>query len=409
MKVRPVVYIVPLAFLAAALAVGSSLLFRVLVAILVVGVVALLWVWLGPRKLDAEIAGIPDHVHAGESFKEQLRVTSRTAIPKLLLKVGEETTLPGHNSLALINLGSHGSRSWESAVFCGRRGRYTVGPLCVLCEDPFGLFSRQERIGGSHTTIVYPKAIDLPLFRASFSSADGALGAAGRRTSQLSPSVSTVREMVNGDSQEHIHWRSTAHTGKLMVKVFDAERASDETKNVWLVVDMNEREHFGTGEESTEEYCVTAAASLVKKYLDSGMRVGLVAAAEKPYSFHLNSGRAHHNDILGGLALMRARGKTPVATLISDPARFAGDHSTVVVVTPESSDEVVDALRRLQTRGHPVVAVFAEQVSFGGHLATERVMQSLGSVGVQVYIMRRGESLARALDSSLALWYSRYV
>jgi uncharacterized protein (DUF58 family) len=279
----------------------------------------------------------------------------------------------------------------------------------VTAGDPFGLFFRQKQIGNQQSIIVYPKIVDLPLFHTSLSSlVDFGRSAGGRRISQISPSASSVREMVSGDSQEHIHWRSTAHTGKLMVKVFDAEHSSEETKNAWIVLDMNEKTQVGQGEESTDEYAVTIAASLVKKYLDEGMHTGLDISSDKGDSFSPNTGTSHFNKMLETMALVQAKGNIPMAEFLHDFGRF-GNHSTVVVITPDSGDAVLQELRRMKNYGHTVVAIFLDRSTFDSGNAPEQAVHNLGSAGIQVYVVKKGDNLARALDSSVALWYSRYV
>jgi hypothetical protein len=67
------------------------------------------------------------------------------------------------------------------------------------------------------------------------------------------------------------------------------------------------------------------------------------------------------------------------------------------------------AQRRLKQYGHAVVAVFLDSASFGGPLTPTHLAHALGSLGVQVYVVRKGDKVAQALDSRQALWYSRYV
>jgi len=257
--------------------------------------------------------------------------------------------------------------------------------------------------------MVYPQVADLPHFRTSFSSLiDFGHGATGRRISQISPSASSVREMMSGDSQEHIHWRSTAHVGKLMVKVFDAEHSSDTTKDVWIVLDMQREVHCSDGDENSEDYGVNVAASLAKKYLDDGMKVGLVASCSQACTYDPDYGNAHFMRMLESLALMQADGTTPVEEIMGNPDRFSAN-STVVVVTPQATEIVVNGIRHLKNYGNSVVGVFVDSSSFGGPLDPAQMANALGAIGAQVYVVSKGESLAKALDSRIALWYSRYL
>jgi len=409
MKIRPLVYIVPTAILLVALLIGSSLLFQVFLFLIFTGVIALLWVLLGTHGLRVEQGDIPVYSHAGSSFTSELIVKNESVFPKWLLKANIQNNIPGFSPPTILNLPGRGVQPWQNTLTCRTRGLFHVGPLTVTAGDPFGLFSRQKQIGNQQSIIVYPKIVDLPLFHTSLSSlVDFGRSAGGRRISQISPSASSVREMVSGDSQEHIHWRSTAHTGKLMVKVFDAEHSSEETKNAWIVLDMNEKTHVGQREESTDEYAVTIAASLVKKYLDEGMHTGLDISSDKGDSFSPNTGTSHFNKMLETMALVQAKGNIPMAEFLHDFGRF-GNHSTVVVITPDSGDAVLQELRRMKNYGHTVVAIFLDRSTFDSGNAPEQAVHNLGSAGIQVYVVKKGDNLARALDSSVALWYSRYV
>ncbi len=410
MKIKPVVFIVPAVILVVSLLIGSSLLFRVFVSLAVIGLLAFLWAWLGLWGLKTRHEDIPVSCQATDNISDRITIINDNILPKIALKVEVKNNLPGYTNLATLSVSSHKERSWENIISCRRRGRYTLGPAAVTSADPFGLFSRCKDIGETREITVYPKIIELPLFRTSTASlVDLGHGMSGRRISQISPSASSVREMVNGDSQEHIHWRSTAHTGKLMVKVFDAEHSTEETKDAWLVLDMNQSVHTGKEEESTEEYCVTAAASLIKKYLDSGMRVGLTINDRRFEPVPLNVGNSHYLHMLERLTLVKADGDRPLADIILDPRQFGNGHRTVIIITPAADERIVDTIRGLKNYGHSVVAVFVDTQSFGGPISPEFAVRILGTAGVQGYVVRKGDNLARALDSSKALWYSRYV
>jgi uncharacterized protein (DUF58 family) len=409
MKIRPIVYIIPLIILAIALLMGSSLLLRVFTLLFVVGLVGVIWTVTGLRGLQLKNGDIPNHCQVGGHFKEELTVINESKLPKLLLKVEETTSLKGYHNTIVLNLPAGDSKTWQSTVECHQRGLHTLGSLTVVAGDPFGLLSSQRTLGTPNSIIVYPRVVELPYFRSSYSGQlDFGYETNSRRTSQISPSASSVREMVSGDSQEHIHWRSTAHTGKLMVKIFDAEHSSDDTKDVWIVLDMQQAAQAGQDKESTEEYGVTIAASLAKKYLDDGMKVGLFASGEQTYTLTPSADQSRFSQILESLALIRATGNEPVESLLSGTERF-GSGSAIVVITPQSTEGVLNALRRLKNYGHPVLAVLLDNSSFGGTLSPMHMAQVLGATGSQAYIVRQGDNLTKALDSRKARWYTRYI
>ncbi len=58
-----------------------------------------------------------------------------------------------------------------------------------------------------------------------------------------------------------------------MVREFELDPSAD----IWIVLDLARDVQAGAGAESTEEYGVTATASLAKLFLGQGRSVGLVS------------------------------------------------------------------------------------------------------------------------------------
>ena len=126
------------------------------------------------------------------------------------------------------------------------RGSYTLGNFVVKITDPLGFFSINEHIYNSRSIIVYPSTIDLPFFQAMPRHEPGT---SKRRwfTSESGTNAARVREYISGDSLRNIHWRSTAHTGDLMVKEFDPDAVHYTYKDIWIVLDMHRPAHCGEG------------------------------------------------------------------------------------------------------------------------------------------------------------------
>jgi len=194
-----------------------------------------------------------------------------------------------------------------------------------------------------------------------------------------------------------------------MVKLFDADRSFNTSTTVWVIVDMEEACHLGQGEEATEEYGVTIAASLIRKHLENGMRVGMAASGDQSYLFPPERGEEHLWRMLEALALMRATGEVPVGQLIREQMGHFGDNSVVIIVTPSATGRLVDATRQLKNRVESVVAVLLDAGSFGGDTGATNIARSLSLAGVQVYVVRQGDELARALDNRFSLLHAQHV
>ncbi|SDO76891.1 Uncharacterized conserved protein, DUF58 family, contains vWF domain [Klenkia soli] len=170
-------------------------------------------------------------------------------------------------------------------VHGARRGRIPLGPLRLRLVDPFGLVLRTTSGVDTATLLVVPRV--RPLGAVSLSGGAGG-GAAGARRSLAvhgEDDVST-REYRRGDDLRKVHWRATARTGELMVRLEEKPWRSSAT----LLVDTRERAHVldaaavgPTGDPApppdTLEWVVEAAASIGDHLLARGADLRVVTEA----------------------------------------------------------------------------------------------------------------------------------
>jgi uncharacterized protein (DUF58 family) len=393
-KIRIISLIVPLFILVLALATGNVLIWHLFSLSVLVLLIGYLWVRLGIRGIQCQVKKSRDYYQAGEWFDEEIVIRNASLLPKLLVKVGRDTNLPGHNSRLAINLPPRGAYHWQNKVYCQLRGWYHLEPLTVEVVDPFGLFPVRWELGEPQDLLVYPATVELPLFWLASSVKSGA-GRNNWLTTEPAATVSRVREYVPGDSLGHIHWRTTAHAGKLMAKDFDIDLSQD----IWVLLDMSKTPLGGSGTDTIEEYCVTVAASIVRKYVDASQRVGLIAQGDNFYLFPPQPGRQHFGRVMEALAVIRAAGEVPINQLIDQEiVRFTGN-SSVLVITGSASDEMAASLLRLNRRGVDATVILLDARSFGGTVNPLSFAGPLTSSGIPVYIVKRGDDLAIALDS----------
>jgi uncharacterized protein (DUF58 family) len=247
---------------------------------------------------------------------------------------------------------------------------------------------------------VYPEMVELPFFNALPSLEPGH---SPRRwlASEAGPTAARVRDYTTGDSYHHIHWPTTAHAGRLMVRDFEPDRSNYNFKSIWLVPDMHRDARQGEGDDNTEEYAVTIAASLAKKHIESGKQVGLMAAGDRSYLCLPETGNDQLELILRDLAVMKAEGSIPLETLVGSQADRFEAGTVMVVIMPSSNENMITPLRQAMGRGIIVTAVLLDSLSFGGQASTESAARKLSAAGIQVYVMARGARITSALDSRL--------
>jgi uncharacterized protein (DUF58 family) len=121
--------------------------------------------------------------------------------------------------------------------------------------------------------IVHPRTIDIP------STSSGLVrDLEGQPTRDLTPSdlaFHALREYVPGDDRRHIHWKSTAKTGALMVRQFE------ETRRSHLVVALSIAS-IDFGSDAEFELAVSVTGSLGARAIRDAREVSVVVSAVTP-------------------------------------------------------------------------------------------------------------------------------
>jgi uncharacterized protein (DUF58 family) len=400
MKIRFTLIIIPLLTLVVSLAGGFTLLWRFFIFLVVVLLLSYLWSRLSIRGIDSQVEESPSLCQVGEHFEEGFTVINRSKLPTSLIEAREDTDLPGYQNALTFSLSSRSSHAWRTRVYCRRRGQYNIGALMVKATDPLGLFSVERRMGKWQEIIIYPATLELPFFQTPSRQEPGA-GSHRWLAGVTSPSASRVREYVSGDSLRYIHWHTTAHAGNFMVREFEPDHSNYDFREVWIVLDRRRASQLGEGDETTEEYAITIAASLAKKYLDSGIRVGLIAAGDRSYLISPESGEEHRHYILRSLTLLKATGEASIDNLLASRAeRFEAD-STVIIIMPSVNPGIAAVMRPVISRNVRVTAILLDSFSFGGGSSPANDARSLSSSGFSVYTVRQGMEITQALDSRM--------
>jgi uncharacterized protein (DUF58 family) len=217
-----------------------------------------------------------------------------------------------------------------------------------------------------------------------------------RPTHQITPNAAGVREYQPGDSLNRFHWRSTARTGELMVKLFELDPASD----VWIVLDMQQDVQSSRGDEGTEEHAVRIAASVARHFLTANRSVGFLAHGRRYHVEEATRGLGQYTRILEALAVVRAQGDVPLADLLNHEGRRFGRHTTLVVITPSVDESWVVSLELLAGHGVKLAAIVLEPGTFGGQGSALLVFSALAALDVPTYLVKQSDNIDAALSAS---------
>ncbi|MDP2995449.1 MAG: DUF58 domain-containing protein, partial [Anaerolineales bacterium] len=166
----------------------------------------------------------------GEVFEEHFEVRNAAWPACLWLEIINQSNLPmAGGSRLLTGIGPHQRRFYTARTLLYRRGAFLLGPTSMASGDPFGLFTIRKQVLARDTLVVLPMTVPITNFPPSPGLLPGGR-AIRQRTSDVTPHAAGVREYVPGDPMKRIHWPSTAHRGRFMVKEFEQDPQAD----IWL-------------------------------------------------------------------------------------------------------------------------------------------------------------------------------
>jgi uncharacterized protein (DUF58 family) len=237
-----------------------------------------------------------------------------------------------------------------------------------------------------------------------------------RKSPDMTPHASGVREYAHGDAVKRIHWPTSVRRGQLMVKEFDQDPQSE----VWLFLDAQEKVHaekpqrqdelpvdallFGRYPKfhlppSTIEYAVTIAASLARYFLSQRRAVGLISASHIMTVLPAERSERQEGKILETLAFIEPRGSLSLAELVGAQASQLPQGSSAIMITPTVHSDLLVAVDDLQRRKLRPVVVLLNASTFGGSKGMDKLLRSLTEIKVPVCLIECDMNLSQALSS----------
>ncbi|WP_325605742.1 DUF58 domain-containing protein [Nocardioides sp.] len=298
-----------------------------LIAIMCALTVLLAIPWLLiPMRVRAALMLRPLRAVAGERVEISLTATNKGRLslwqPLVRMPVGDRDTWLRMPTLPPGEQGSH-----ELAVDDLERGVLDVGPATAVRSDPLGLLRRTVRWCEPAELYVRPKMAMLSTLGSG--QVQDLEGVPSDRMSMSDLAFHALREYVPGDDLRHVHWRSSARAGELLVRQYHDTRRNHAT----VVLDPRP-----TSYRTDDEYelAVSIAASLI------------LCAAREEYDVSLVSGTEAVVGLPGGAALdgtcrvQRQPGADPLAPAINRAVTLVPETSLLFVVTGAGAEDLED-------------------------------------------------------------------
>lgn len=325
----------------------------------VVGVLAIVTVALsllftiGRPKLAVAIEQVGRSVVVGEPASGRLLVRNaaqrRHWGSRLDLPVGEAAV-----SFTLPSLNPDETTVNEFRVPTDRRGLVQVGPARSVQGDPFSLTGRETRWTDQLEFYVHPRTVLLPGRQTGF--VHDLEGHASTHLSASDMNFHALRPYVPGDDRRHVHWRSTARTGQLMVRQFEESRMS----RVAVALDTGRSAYL---DEDEFELAVSCAASVALQTIYAESPLALLTTREELAS-------VTPTRVLDEMSLVEQTARGGVADLVHGAIRRAPTASVAVCVTGSST--TLAQLRAACSRFDVDTRVIGLRISAGEELRARK-------------------------------------
>ena len=159
-----------------------------------------------------------------------------------------------------------------------KRGIYRFGCIHVFASTKFGLISRRFKTGAPCDVKTYPSYIYLKQYE--ILAATNQLKQAGnKKIKRIGQTMEPdqIKDYVKGDDYRVINWKATARRSKLMVNVFQEERA----QNVYCVIDKGRTMQSAFNGMTLLDYAINASLAIAYVAMLKGDKTGLLTFERK--------------------------------------------------------------------------------------------------------------------------------
>ena len=383
-------------------------------------IISFLWAWVSINGVHLSRATRVRRTQVGRPLEERFTVRNTSIMPKLWLEVRDFSDVPGHQtSYVVSNLRPKQTFTWRTTTICRERGRYQLGPITMRTSDPFGLFTMEKALTPTSNVVIYPLTYEINQFALPVGILTGG-DSLRRRTHYVTTNASGVRDYAPGDSFSRIHWPSTARRDRMIVKEFELDPLAD----IWIVPDMSVYGHVSTRKkrqkvspafdnlpdwmkketftlpETTEEYTVSAAASIAQYFIRMDRAVGMLAYGQSNELVQPDRGERQLTRILETLSVLRAEGRIPIDDMLHAESHLFPRGTTVIVVSPTNDEKWATSARHLVRRGLRVVTILIDPETFGGRRSNVGLETMLHGNGMAAYRVSCGDDLTAVLSQT---------
>jgi uncharacterized protein (DUF58 family) len=362
--------------LVGALASGAFVVLVWAVAMVLVAVAGFWWSRAAWRGVHVRSEARPAKAFAGEDIELRIEIRNAKRTPLPIVRVSlalpdglSEGPSVEHEPGPFAFSGHRRRLSMEGdsdvtvsfTVRTERRGEFWLEPIEIELSEPFDLVPVRRRIELERPIVVMPEPANGVPLRVRRVLPFGA-PASAVHLFEDQEHFAGVRDYEPGDPMHHVHWRLSAHSGRLQTMRFDPTRSAE----VLFALDVARGEPFWRSVDAElAEETIGWASYAARQAIAAGWRVGLVA------NTHLKRGRgalrippatsaASEAALFTALARMPNQPTNDLAPVLREVGRRMVRRTTVLVLSADPGPSLLREIAVLRRRGADVVHVAPE-------------------------------------------------
>jgi uncharacterized protein (DUF58 family) len=255
-----------------------------------------------------------------------------------------------------------GPREEQTQAYQGKlieRGRYQLGPLRVTTRFPLGLLQRTEIVDERSTLLVLPRRGRLtPRWRQREYNIQQGNRSVKHRQGLAEGDFHSLRDYRPGDSRSHIHWRTSARRGELMVRQFERQQNQD----LLLVLELWQPQKPSREQRDNVELAVSFAATIVSDQCRrGGSQIHLLIAGKEDRTVRGPASMALLGELLEALALAEGSAGDALPEVLAQGVAQMPSRAELALLSTRRVD-LGDAVRYAAVRSDPRWPLIAQRL-----------------------------------------------
>ena len=325
------------------------------------------------------------HAYLGERINIDLHVKNKgwLPIPWLELRETLPVALAGPNHFqSVVHLGPRGDAHFEYWVDARKRGYYPIGPLSISTGDILGLSDSLQAMTQPEHLVIYPRIVPFGSVDVPSHSPQGTL----RHRLPLFEDPTRVfgkRGYTSGDSLRQIDWKASASSGQLQVKLFEPSIALE----TFVMLNLHAENYYYRSRIDSTELAIVIAASIANWIVEKKQMVGLMVNGRdplggngRPQTIPPHKGKRHMMRLLETLARVEIIDQSPLVPLLQEQRYQLAWGTTLIVITGDASDDLLDELYQARRAGQDAVLILA-----GRDIADQPIRRRASIYGIPVF------------------------